>query len=188
MSVNQALDNKLLTFLEHKVISASFIDTYKPHIIMFGDLPFLDIIFKDGKWLVFNHYNANKEYSRLLKKLDLDTISYKISGMTSLHNPICKELFYLGVAPINNKKELSRCFDCIYQLYSYFRLAWMEDYQNIRCFKIHSDQSVIQVSLSKIAMLEGVNEESFSFKEEHFNMFTPTLSDEDYKKNYDYNP
>ena len=189
-NTQNVLDNMLFPLMEKQILDYSFIKEHRPHIIQFGNYPFLDIIFKDGKWVVFNKYNAKEEYRDLIKKYEKSyyTVPTLISGYTQLFNPVCKELYDLGIASIKKKEYLSKKFDCIYQLYSYYRLGWMTQYQNIRCFKVMWDQSLKQVSLTKIALLEGINEDHFFFPEENFNMYTPTLSEDAYKEYYEYNP
>jgi hypothetical protein len=60
----------------------------------------------------------------------------------------------------------------------------MKEYKNIRCFRVMEDQSLIQVSLSKIDCL-NVNRKEIRIKNEQFFDTTPTLSDEEYHKYYE---
>ena len=178
------LDNKLFTLLQYRVLNKEFIQNYKPHIIMFGDFSFLDCVKIDkehNKWVVFNIWNCKKEYLKLYQKL-LNMDSYNkeyIGGFNSMFTPIPKSLFNLGIKDV--EKECDRVFDSIVQLYSCLRPEWMTEYRNSRCFRVLESQKLIQVSFSKIAKVEGLED---NYPEDSFTEFTPTLSDSDYNRLY----
>ena len=181
------VDDLLFWCLQHKIVSREFIQKYEPHIIRFGNLPFITCVRIDGKWVVFNIWNCKREYLTLYK--ELLTTQYeksKVVGYSVKKAPIPKELYYYGIK--ETRKQFDKDCTCdlitLPSLFHYLEPVWMYEYKNIKCFRVKEDQSLIQVSLSKIDCL-NVNKKESRIKNEQFSDTTPTLSDDEYHKYYD---
>lgn len=180
-------DDLLFWCLQHKIVSMEFIQKYEPHIIRFGNLPFITCVRVDGEWVVFNIWNCKREYLTLYK--ELLTTQYeksKVVGYSVKKAPIPKELYYYGIK--ETRKQFDKDCTCdlitLPSLFHYLEPVWMYEYKNIKCFRVKEDQSLIQVSLSKIDCL-NVNKKESRIKNEQFSDTTPTLSDDEYHKYYD---
>lgn len=180
------MDDLLFWCLRHKIVSREFIQKYEPHIIRFGNLPFITCVRVDGEWMVFNIWNCKREYLTLYK--ELLTTQYeksKVVGYSVKKAPIPKDLYYLGIQEARKHFDKDWTLDSgtLDNIFYYLEPEWMKEYKNIRCFRVMEDQSLIQVSLSKIECL-NVMEKETRIKNEQFSDITPTLSKEEYHKYY----
>ena len=179
------LDDLLFNCLQHKVVSSDFIQKYEPHIIRFGNLPFLTCVKVKGEWMVFNIWNCKREYLTLYKKLfTTQNEKSKVVGYSVKKAPIPKELYYCGLGETIKccGRDWTADSGTLDNLFYYLEPGWMKEYKNIRCFKVMEDQSLIQVSLSKIECLN--NNGKTRIENEQFSDTTHTLTNEEYCKYY----